>query len=294
MPIEDTAETMFRKPDINKLVSVYREIMSIFSVIKTKESESSVSSVYKDSNSVPPTSEYNWTGQHTDIAFVDENGTLNISDIENIQDSELRQNVYSSYDNAVEDGYLKYSDSGNFSLTDKGKKHINSEAFIEQFEKDQDQQISMDKAQIQLSGNSTDLNAFRYTNSIDLNHLFYDDPAKFKRVQNYFESCKKYNFVEINDGVITPTEKCIEYLNQSPEKNFVISKVSPDFINEYAKRAFKNKSAKTAVKKSVKVASKAASVGTGLGTAVTAVIKLTAAGAKKITDNKPTLAAYKR
>ena len=271
MPIEDTAETMFRKPNIHNLVSIYRETMNIFTIFRNEKPKPDLTA-----------SKYNWTGQHTDIAFVDESGSLNISEINNIQDSDLRQNVYQTYNSAVKDGYLKYNKATqNFSLSDNGKNHINSDAFKVQFEKDQSQKISQNKAQIQLSGNPSDLNAFRYTNSIDLNHLLYDDPAKFKRILNYFNVCEKYNFVKINNGIITATDKCKEYLSQNPEENFNISKISPDFVKQTINREL----AKKAVQGSIKAA-------TPVGNGVTAIIELTASGAKKLIDHKSTPVIY--
>lgn len=294
MSIDETAETMFKmhKPNVYTLISIYREIRDIFDTIKNKDTEVN--------------SNYNWTGQHTDIAFVGDKGSINISEINSISDLELRQNVYQSYNSAVKDGYLKYNKSTqNFSLTDKGNQHINSDGFKIQFEKDQSQIIAQNKAQIQLSGNPSDLNAFRYTNSIDLNHLLYDDPVKFKRIQTYFEVCEKYNFVNIKDGIVTATDKCKEYLSQNPEENFNISMISPDFVNECAKnfnnttkQAINNEAAKKislemakkkAVQKAVQKSIKAVNTG-GTGAAVTAIIKLTASGTKKIIKQKSTSA----
>lgn len=232
--VDETAEIMFQKPDLNKLKSIYDTISQLFRTI-TQGGKNGVEATAKNTP--------NWTGQHTDIAFVDNTGVINVADIESIQDKELRANVFDSYNNAVSDGYLQFNSNGDYTLTDKGREHINSNAFIEQFEKDQSYQIANNKARIELKGNASDLNVFRYTNSIDLNHLAVNDPAKFKQVQRYFDVCKQYGFVDISDGIVTPTEKCKEYLEQQSSKHNIssdsISQITPDDIQELASQKVK-------------------------------------------------------
>lgn len=277
MPVEDTAETMVRKPNINTLISVYREARSVFdSITKGKDTENL---------------NYNWTGQHTDIAFADDRGAINASQIDKISDLDLKQNVYQSYNAAVKDGYLQYStETRDFTLTEAGREHINSDAFKEQFEKDQSRMISQDKLQIELNGNSSDLNAFRYTNSIDLNHLSYSDPAQFKRVQDYFYRCEDYDFVKINDGIVTATDKCKEYLAQNSETNFAVHKVTADTVSEFANKAASEAAKKATSQASAKTATAAgrSAASMGVGAAVTVVVDTAKTGYKKITDNKPT------
>lgn len=127
------------------------------------------------------------------------------------------------------------ADTRTFELTDKGQAHINSEEFIRQFEKDQLGEIAANKARIELKGDASDLNAFRFTNSIDLNHLAHSDPAMYKRVQEYFRECEKYGFVDISPaGIATPTDKCHDFLNHTPMKDFHIRKVTRDNIRQVA------------------------------------------------------------
>lgn len=230
MPIDETAQTMFGMGRFNPmtLLQIFREINSILSMFRTKNSKLNAQAVGDT---------LGFTGQHTDIALVAEKGSLNAAEIEKIPDEQLRENVQRSFSEAVQDGYLNYDGkTRDFTLTQKGSEHINSEAFMEQFEKDRLEQMTADKAQIALKGNEADLNVFRFTDSISLNHLAHSDPAAFKRVQEYFYECEKYGFLHISsDGIVTPTEKCMKYLNEKPLRNFEIRKITPDNVREISK-----------------------------------------------------------
>ena len=289
--VDETAEIMFKKPDLNKIKSIYDTISQVLRTL--------TQGTQGEKDVITAKNTHNWTGQHTDIAFVDNAGAINVADIESIQDKELRANVFDSYNNAVEDRYLQFNSNGDYILTDKGREHINSNAFIEQFEKDQSYQIANNKAKVELKGNASDLNAFRYTNSIDLNHLAYSDPAKFKQVQRYFDVCKQYGFVDISssDGVVTPTEKCKEYLEQQSSHHNIsldaISKITPDDIQEFAgqklkEEAFASKSAKTG-----KVAGDATKAGKVVNTATTANTTSKAAAKTASTAGKTASSAGK-
>ncbi len=225
MSIDDTAQTMFGMRRLNpmSLLQIIREVKSILDAFHAKNSQASEATGY------------HFTGQHTDIAFVAENGKLNAAEIERIPDEQLRNNVTVSFSDAVKDGYLKFDqESKQFSLTQKGMEHVNSEAFKEQFEKDQLGDIAANKARVELRGNAADLNVFRFTDSISLNHLAHSDPAAFKRVQDYFNECEKYGFVTISDGIVTPTDKCRDYLSRTNIKNFDISRITPDNAKKVA------------------------------------------------------------
>ena len=226
--IDDTAHTMFGMGRMNPmtLLQMMREVKNILDLFKRKADEAA--------DSVEST--FNFTGQHTDIAAVSETGSLNASVIESIPDETIRKNTVNTYVDAIKDGYLEYNaDTRTFELTDKGQAHINSEEFIRQFEKDQLGEIAANKARIELKGNASDLNAFRFTNSIDLNHLAHSDPAMYKRVQEYFRECEKYGFVDISPaGIATPTNKCHDFLNHTPMKDFNIRKVTRDNIRQVA------------------------------------------------------------
>ena len=162
------------------MLQIFREINSLLNMFKARKSQTAVSDI-------------NFTGQHTDIALVAENGKLNAEEIEKITDNQLRENVQKSFSEAVQNGYLDYdAKTRDFTVTQKGLEHINSEAFMKQFEKDRLQKLSENKAQVNLRGNGTDLNVFRFTDSISLNHLAHTDPVAFKRVQEYFYECEKY------------------------------------------------------------------------------------------------------
>ena len=222
--IDETAHTMFGMGRMNPmtLLQTMREIKNILDLFKRKADEAA--------DSVEST--FNFTGQHTDIAAVSETGSLNASVIENIPDDTIRKNTVNTYVDAIKDGYLEYNaETRTFGLTSKGQTHINSAEFIRQFEKDQLGEIAANKARIELKGNATDLNAFRFTNSIDLNHLAHSNPAMYKRVQEYFCECEKYGFVDISPaGIATPTDKCHDFLNHTPMKDINIRKVTRNNI----------------------------------------------------------------
>ena len=223
--IDETAQAMFGMGRMNPMtmLQIFREISSLLNMFKARRNQTSNSDI-------------NFTGQHTDIALVAEKGSINASEIANISDEQLRNNVDKSFSEAVQDGYLDFdTKTGDFTLTQKGMEHINSEAFMRQFEKDQLGKISNDKAQVELTGNAADLNVFRYTDSISLNHLAHTDPAEFKRVQEYFYECEKYGFLHISpDGIVTATDRCRQYLKQNPIKQINIKKITPDNVRQVA------------------------------------------------------------
>ena len=220
--IDETYQTMFGMGRMNPMtmLQIFREINSILSMFKSKSGHAAESI-------------YNFTGQHTDIAFVAENGKLNASEIEKIPDKQLRENVQKSFSEAVQDGYLDFdSQRRDFTLTQKGMEHINSEAFMTQFEKDQRGQIAGNRAEVMLTGSASDLNVFRFTDSINLQSLASTYPSDSERILKYFAECEKYGFIHVSDGIATPTEKCLAYLEQNPMKDFEIRKVSPDNLEQ--------------------------------------------------------------
>ena len=294
--VDETAQAMFSLGKFNpvQLFQTVREVKSVVDMLKGMGNRSDLT-VNGDIPNKP-----NFTGQHTDIAFTAENGKLNENVINSINDDSLRKNVQDTFNDAVKDGYLNYNDStGEYVLTQKGNEHINSEQFIRQFERDQLNKISDNKAYVNLKGNSSDLGVFRYTDSINLNHLAHSDPAAFKRLQSYFYECQKYDFVDIApDGTIIPTEKCKTYLNNSNEK-IDIFKLNKNNIKDFEKsmRSTYGHSAAEASKEAVKEAaskvskeaakkSAAASAGAatgGVATAATVCVDLSAKGADALT-----------
>ena len=295
--IDETAHTMFGMGRMNPmtLLQTMREIKSILDIFKRKADEAA--------DSVE--SSFNFTGQHTDIAAVSETGSLQANVIESIPDETVRKNTISAYTDALNDGYLEYnSRTRTFMLTTKGQEHINSDEFIRQFEKDQLGNIAENKARIELKGNPSDLNAFRFTNAIDLNHLTHSSPEVYKRVQEYFRECEKYGFVEISPaGIATPTDKCHDFLNHSPMNDFNIRKVTRDNIRQVAdelkdsakesakdafgnilnKQAAQKAAQKAAAKAAASTTAKTAVSSTGYGAAAVAVVELTSKGANALT-----------
>lgn len=130
--IEDTAQQFnVARPIKNGLTQVLNSIRSIQMFLDKHRQQ-----VVQPNKAVEQQHNYNFTGQHTDIAFCDTNGSISYEEISNISDYKLKDNVTTSFNKAVEEGYLSY-ENATYTLTDKGKEHINSQSFIEQFEKDQ-------------------------------------------------------------------------------------------------------------------------------------------------------------
>lgn len=191
------------------------------------------------SNTVSDDISINYTGLHTDIAFVStaKEGIARTS-LETIEDNILKRNVLESFDDAVSDGYLNCKD-GKYTLTDKGKEHINSSAFIKQFEKDQKYLLanSENRAIFEFKGEPQDVDIFRYTNSFDLNKLNVSEHIEaVDKVTSYFRKLEETGFVNIDKNrVATPTEKTLKYFSQHPNKNFDVRPVTVDNINEIVK-----------------------------------------------------------
>ena len=97
MSIDDTAQTMFGMGRLNPMtiLQVIREVKSILDMFSAKKGQGTAAP------------DFSFTGQHTDIAFVAEQGRLNASVIESIPDEQLRNNVTLSFSDAVKDGYLE-------------------------------------------------------------------------------------------------------------------------------------------------------------------------------------------
>lgn len=187
-------------------------------------------------NTVPNDISVNYTGLHTDIAFVSTTKDgIERTSIESIDDNILKRNVLESFDDAVSDGFLT-CENGKYLLTNKGKEHINSPAFIKQFEKDQKYNLtnSENRAMFEFKGEPQDVDIFRYTNSFDLNKLnVSDNIVAVDKVNSYFKKLEKTGFVNIDKNrVVTPTEKTLKYLSQHPTKNFGVKPVTTNNINE--------------------------------------------------------------
>ena len=119
--IEDTAQQFDISVPFKKgLTQVLNSIRSIQMFLDKHRQQQ----VVQPNKAVEQQHNYNFTGQHTDIAFCDVNGSISYNDISNISDYKLKDNVTTAFNKAVDDGYLKY-DNATYSLTDKGKEHIN-------------------------------------------------------------------------------------------------------------------------------------------------------------------------
>lgn len=280
--IEETAEqfNVVRplKQSIMQIIQSIRSAQYYISQHKYKADNTAQEVSSATENAQGQVRDINFTGQHTDIAFCDQHGAININGINSIDDYKLRNNVLDTFNNAKDDGYL-YFDGNSFALTDKGHQHIYSSAFMEQFEKDQkDYIVNHDlnnTVSINLTGAKDDLNIFKYVDSINLNKLSYDNPAKFKQVVSYMEKCEKYGFVNISkDGIVTPTEKTKNMLSQSTGQINMQKINTNNFdkvidINKYLNTA---KGTQSAVKAGATAATGTATA--GVSTAVQAVVEL--------------------
>lgn len=158
-----------------------------------------------------------FTGKHTDIANIGmyNNERMPCNDINNIQNTQLKANVVEEFNIAKDSGYVdivNIDGTDYYTLTESGKHHINDSNFVEQYEKHQYQEIIGDKpmAEVHFQGNKEDLNVFRYTNKVDIS-------KEEVSVKEYFQCCEENGWVHQENGFIKPTEKCSNWLSQSPD-----------------------------------------------------------------------------
>lgn len=271
MSIEETASTMNVFENMNQkarnAISAVREVYMFINSIKQKDTSAEVTQAVKN--------EYQWTGQHTDIAHC-ATEKITVDDLNNIQDTELQRNVKDSFYNAVDDGYLTVDSNGQFILTEKGYQHIQDNAFITQFEKDQYYKSTQNIYSVSLKGNQQDLDVFRYADKLNINQIMTQSPETFQRIMEYFSECKKYGMVNIaENGDITPTEKCKKFLSQNKAVANV-KKVNADNAATYAELYKAGNNSVNAEKKAasayaVNSGRKAASTATGAATGGAAV-----------------------
>ncbi|MGN0551642.1 MAG: hypothetical protein ACI4I4_07380 [Acutalibacteraceae bacterium] len=228
------------------------------------------------------------SGHFTDIALIDNDYLPDL--IDSIPDEDIKNAVIDNFNKAEQEGFVKIDyDKKTINLTDKGAEYTNSPEFIKTLEKNQLEHFYQSnytrKGQalfyVELKGNANDLDAFRYTNEIDLK--LADKSNSFERVNEQFKYLQKKGYVTISpDGVVRPTEKLRKYLNKkevNPE--FTLQKVEAGelknlrFDNHVSTRppisaanASVKEGAKNAVKESAKTAAKTgASAGVKTGTA---------------------------
>lgn len=222
---------------ISTLQSLYYAQQSLAGIIawfKGKKSEN-LDDKQPTKNDLP----VKFTGQHTDIANITryENDLMPVDELYSI-DPKFRQNTLEEFDIALQNGYIKVVEQDThkyFSLTDKGREHINSEAFLRQYEQ---HQISSflnyePKMVFNYQGNEDDLNVFRYVDKIDISQ-------ENDTVRNYFTRCEKAGFVKIDNDVVTSTQLTQSWLKRTENnalKNGNIKLVTPDNIKSVVKTA---------------------------------------------------------
>ena len=221
---------------ISSIVSSVENIKRMVNFFRCPHCSMSSESTGANTSTAPENISVNYTGLHTDIAFVStaEDGIERIS-LEAIEDNILRRNVLESFDDSVADGYLT-CENGRYMLTDKGKEHINSPAFIQQFEKDQEYFLANNsyRAMFEFKGEGQDIDIFRYADSFNLNSLnVSENKETVDKVVSYFRTLEKTGFVNINKSlVVTPTEKALKYFTQHPPLNFNVKPVTTKNIKE--------------------------------------------------------------
>lgn len=201
-----------------------------------------------------------FTGQHTDIVNITryEKEHMPCSEIDKL-DGSLQANVREEFNIAQQSDYIKRVKVDNvdyYVLTPKGREHINSEAFLKQYEQHQTKAILKNNqcAVVRLQGSSEDLNVFRYADKIDLSQ-------ESTAVQNYFNRCSP-TFVNIKNGVATPTKETRNWLinnSDSMLKNGNIKPITADNVDSIMKATTKTaakEGAKTAAKEGAKTVAK--------------------------------------
>lgn len=323
--IENTAESM--TPSLSKLWNKAQMLLnfskSLSSTIKQlKEpttAQSPQSAINPNNNGFDNVANYNdinFTGQYSDIAYSNffNNNTVSSAQIKELckNDPQLYNNVMKSYNQAVVDGNLTVETNSNdvyFSLTNQGRQKIQSDTFLQQFEKDQKNHFcnktQRNTACINLSGAKSDINIFRYVDSFNINSVSADSATKSKIKQMMLE-WEKYGFVQKdNTGTITPTNKCLEFFKQEDLKGkgsvsttLPVEKVSPDnlkkvtsTIKSNATEISKNtatvvKTSSTATANATKTAATAGGVATaGVTTAAVAVVEVSKKGIDFMKNN---------
>lgn len=268
--VEDTVQTMFASQSVKNISQIIlREVANIarYKMLYGNKSKSTnAEKISSDTNEL--LSNVKFTGQFTDIAYAD-TGMITekaISELCN-GDEKLFNNVTDTYNKAVNDGFLKreWSKTTNdviYTLTNKGKELVNSEAFIKQLEKNIKNSLYNEKfkntAAVEFTGTKDDVNVFRYVDSINI-RAFDNHPA----LKKLFDLLKKYNFISVDEkGNAKATNKLFTYFEQQDKKgikpNFKISKVTADNMINVSEKIKKSQQAANAARKTAEVAKKAA------------------------------------
>lgn len=216
------------------------------SIRKIKESVKKI----KETGRTDP-QDMQFTGKMTDIAGLD---GMKCSDVKNHMPNEevyesTKENIYS----AQKDGYIDIDKNNVIHLTDKGKELTQSEQFMKQFEKDQfdakfdDVQAQNPNEQIaycEFNGTEQDMGVFNYTEQVDLNSV--QDGSGKEAVVNNFTTLEKQGMVNINNGVVTPTEKGLDF---AKSQSFSVKPASRDEMQSVFSSAGKNAAEKSGISK---------------------------------------------
>lgn len=226
--IEETSQQLNPGSHLLSTIQKINSVQMLLGSFQKNFRTENKSAVISD-NATTDVTKINFTGQHTDIAYVSMDN-LTVDKIKSCcnDDENLYRNVQEAFRQAESDGYITLDADGTYRLTRNGNDHINSASFIEQFEKDQKNFICNSRykntAVVQLRGDDTDINIFRYVDSFNLDQINSADIGKASEIREMVELWQKYGFVDIdNNGNITATEKCKNYLYQQD-----VNHIKPD------------------------------------------------------------------
>ena len=189
-----------RKQSTQSIYNTYKEIKAKVAQLKEKGNVDA--------------KEMKFTGKFTDIAGVD---GMNCSEVKkHCPNEEVYKATQQNILNARDEGYLTIDENKDIHLTDKGRELTQSESFCKQFEQDQLNQSvadiqsqNQDLAYVEFNGTEQDMGVFNYTDQLDINSI-KDGPNK-DIVLNNFSELEKQGMVNIDGGVITPTEKGMDF-----------------------------------------------------------------------------------
>lgn len=201
-----------------------------------------------------------FTGNVTDLRYFTENNSMSVDMIENIADEKIKNAVKDEFNHAILSKKIEINPrSGRIVITDKGRKFINKSEFkkavafeLNKLQKDKSQTMGFE-----LEGTSSDLNYFRYKDTLDLNDVISNpDTDTVQKILSNFDEMRKAELIEVDKSIVKISEKGKKILDSplfqaaqnnfekaasmagTPGKIFVVTKnlASAVFSNHHMKR----------------------------------------------------------